>query len=350
MTLLSIAQNAVSYAGLSAPDSIVGNSDQTSLLVLAAARQAGESVARRPQGGWVDMIREFDFVTMATAVYSGTVDNTGPGGTAVITIFSDTNVDELDLVIAPNYVAKGTFLPNNAVVVDSTQTLPSFTYVITLNVAATSTGDGSFSFGRANYALPADFQRPIDNTFWDRTRFWSMRGPLSPQQWQLFKSSAIGYASIQRRFRFRGANVINGAGGTPGTAMLSIDPVPFDNGSALVFEYVSNAWCKSASGTLQTTWAADTDVGILDEYLIQLDVIWRVLRRLGLSYSDEQAEAMSEIDKAMATDGGAPILSLTPNTTLSLIGPWNLPETGFGGSGDSFTIGVSDIGGPAGIG
>lgn len=329
MTLLSIAQAAATYSGLIAPTSIVGNSDQTAQLLLAAANQAGESLARKPQGGWVDMIREYDFLTQATATYNGVVANSGTNGVAVITIFSVTNAADLDLVVSPSYVASGTGIPNNAIVTDATQTLPSFTYVITLNQAATSVGAGSFSFGRTNYPLPSDFKRPIDNTFWDRTRFWAMRGPMTPQQWQLYKGSVIGQASIQRRFRFRGANVINGTGGTPGTTVLSIDPVPFDNGSSLVFEYVSNAWCMSAAGTPQTTWQADTDVGILDEYLIQLDTIWRVLRRLGLSYSDEQAEAAIEIDKAMATDGGSAILDLTPATQLAFIGPYNVSEGSF---------------------
>ena len=38
------------------------------------------------------------------------------------------------------------------------------------------------------------------------------------------------------------------------------------------------------------------------------------------------------ISKAMASDGGAAILDLTPNNQLGLIGPWNIPETGFGGT------------------
>ncbi len=123
--------------------------------------------------------------------------------------------------------------------------------------------------------------------------------------------------------------------------------MPFDDGSNLVFEYVSNGWCQSTGGTPQTSWGADTDTGIIDEYLIELDTIWRVLRRLGISYSDEQAEAFLQIDKALAQDGAAAILDFTPNDRLSLIGPWNLPETGYGPIGGDgvggFVIGVSSI-------
>src|ERR1019366_1643260 len=187
--------------------------------------------------------------------------------------------------------------------------------------------------------------RAIDDTFWDRSRFWSMRGPQSPQQWQLYKSSVIGRASIQRRFRFRsvysgGGMQIGGGGiGTGGIgnlpafrSFISIDPVPFDNGSQFVFEYVSNGWCQGINGVPQNSFEADTDV-MIDatlEYLLRLSLKYRLLRSLGLSYSEELDEFERKVDKALAHDGGATILNLTPNNNLSLIGPWNLPETGFG--------------------
>ena len=188
--------------------------------------------------------------------------------------------------------------------------------------------------------------------FRSRSRFWAMRGPQSPQQWQLFKSSVIGTASIQRRFRFRASNVIFGAAGVPGTSVLSIDPVPFDDGAALVFEYVSNGWCSSADGTLlQSSWQADTDVGVLDEYLLGLSVQYRFLRRLGLAYNEELDEYERETDKAVAHDGGAAILNLAPTFGSFLIGPNQIPETGYGGGdNNAFMIGVSAIGGGAGIG
>jgi hypothetical protein len=156
-----------------------------------------------------------------------------------------------------------------------------------------------------------------------------MRGPQSPQQWQLYKSSVVGRASIQRRFRFRRAGWLAGTTGS-GPIVFSVDPVPTDNGAQLVFEYVSNAWCQSAGGVPQSAWAADTDTGVLDEYLIKLGLRWRTLRRLGMSYADELDEYERAVAKAMAHDGGAAILDLAPSDRLTLIGPWNLPETNFG--------------------
>jgi hypothetical protein len=135
--------------------------------------------------------------------------------------------------------------------------------------------------------------------------------------------------SIQRRFRFRRAGWLAGTTGG-GQNVFSVDPVPTDNGAQLVFEYVSNAWCQSAGGVPQSAWAADTDTGILDEYLIKLGLRWRTLRRLGMSYADELDEYERAVAKAMAHDGGAAILDLAPPDRLTLIGPWSLPETNFG--------------------
>lgn len=286
------------------------------------------------------MIREYDFKTQAVLPQSGTVSNVG--NSAVIA-----GLTGISLVQPGIWIAQGTGIPNNATIrlVTPPVTLSGpAPNTITLSVPSTVTGAGTFSFGQSDYELPADFQRPVDNTFWDRSRFWSMRGPQSPQQWQLYKSSVIGRASIQRRYRFRsvyssGATAIGGGIGVAGIGnlpafrkYLSIDPVPFDNGSQLVFEYVSNGWCQSIAGVPQTSWQADTDGGVDEdmEYLIGLDVTWRLLRRLGLSYAEEMNEFETQLDKALAHDGGSAILNLTPDNQLTLIGPWNLPETGFG--------------------
>lgn len=289
------------------------------------------------------MIREYDFVTAAIANQSGMIANVG--NSAVITGLAGIQLAQPNI-----WIASGTGIPNNAVVrlvtpaVTLTGPPPS---VVTLSVPSSVTGSGSFAFGQSDYPLPSDFERPVDNTFWDRSRFWSMRGPQSPQQWQLYKSSVIGRAAIQRRFRFRsiysaGGMQIGGAGiGTGGIGnapafrtFISIDPVPFDNGSSLVFEYVSNGWCMSPEGIPQSSWQSDDDVPIspLFDYLIRLGLKWRLLRRLGLSYNEELDEYETQVDKAMAHDGGSAILDLTPSNNLSLIGPWNLPETGFGNS------------------
>jgi hypothetical protein len=320
MSLLSNCQAACSTAPVAIPSQIIGSIDETAQLLLGLANDAGDDLARRPPGGWVSMIREYDFQTQGLAAQLGTIANVGES--AVISGLS--GIQDVQPAI---WIASGTGIPNNAAIrlVTPPVTMTTTPNTITLSVRSTVTGAGSFAFGQSDYPLPGDFVRAIDDTFWDRSRFWSMRGPQSPQQWQLYKSSVIGRASIQRRFRFR--SVYSGGG-----AFISIDPVPFDNGSQFVFEYVSNGWCQGINGVPQYSFEADTDV-MIDatlEYLLRLSLKYRLLRRLGLSYSEELDEFERQVDKALAHDGGATILNLTPNNNLSLIGPWNLPETGFG--------------------
>src|SRR6476469_10074103 len=84
MSLLSICQEVAAEIPVAPPLGIVGNPDGTAQLMLALAQRAGEALARRPPGGWVAMIREYDFATAAVPTFSGTVANTGSGGVAVI--------------------------------------------------------------------------------------------------------------------------------------------------------------------------------------------------------------------------------------------------------------------------
>lgn len=312
MSLLTICTNVANDLALSAPTSIVGNTDETAIRLLAQAQRAGQSLAKKPPYGWLAMQREYTFTTSAIANQNGSIANTGPGGVAVISGLTTTAG-----MAASTWYAFGSGVPNNAIVSAVTPT------TVTINQPTVTPGAGQFSFGKSDYALPADFQRPIDGSLWDRSRYWQMRGPMSPQEWQLFKSSLIGKASIQRRYRFRRI---------AGNNVFSIDPVPTDNGAIMVFEYVSNAWCESQSLVPQTAWAADTDIGILDEDLIELGTRWRMLRRLGMSYSEELDEYEREVSKAMAHDGGAAVLSLVREYNGPALLSWaNIPETGYGG-------------------
>ncbi len=232
-----------------------------------------------------------------------------------------------------SFVVSGTGLLNNSVVVDIAHPSPTV-YEYTTNLPPSSTGAGTFTFSQTDYALPADFARSIDGTFWDRTRYWQMRGALSPQNWQLYRSSIYGKATIERRWRFRNSDWLSSMSGTPSTNILSIDPTPIDNGSILVFEYNSNGWCADAdTGARQTQWLADTDVGVIDEYLIYLSVKWRLLRRMGVSYQEEKDEYDREVDLAVARDGGTAVLNLTPMRGIGLLSPLSVQDGNYPSSG-----------------
>lgn len=293
------------------PATIIGNTGDEAQLLLQCSQEAGNFLTRRPPGGWVAMIRENDFLTVAQGPVSGTIANSGAGGVARITGLASTTG------LAANiwYVA-GTGIPYNAAIasVDSpTQ--------VTLNLAANPVGAATdITFMKVGYALPSDFNRPVDNTMWDRSRYWQMRGPLSPQQWQFYKSSIFSRATVQRRFRLMRLG---------STVYFTIDPPPTDNGSELVYEYVSNAWCQSSLGVAQTQWLADSDTGILDENLIYLGTKWRTLERLGMAYDSALADYENEADKAVAQDGGSATLDIAPQPWPWLLSPFGVQDGNF---------------------
>lgn len=312
MTLLSICTQVAKSIPVAAPTSIVGSTDQTAMLLLACAQDEGEALSRAPQGGWVAQITEYLFTTFSLAT-TGDVVN---GSTGLINLASTAGTTALKCAV------NGQGIPLNATIT----AIPSPSQ-LTMNQPATQDGVGvPITISQSDYALPSDYRRMVDGTLWDRTRFWQMRGAMSPQSWQLFKSSPIGRASIQRRWRIRLGSTLT-AGSTP---VFSIDPVPTDNGSTLVFEYVSNAWCQSSGGTAQTSWMADTDTGILDEYLIRLGVKWRMMERLGIEFAAAKMEYDYELDRSMAADGGAAILDMAPNNDTFLLNYFNIPEEGYG--------------------
>lgn len=358
MTLLSICQNAANNIGVTAPSSIVGNTDPAAQRLYQMARREGQVLSTR--ANWSALVVEHVFI----------------------------------------------------------------------------------ADGTDNYQLPSDFRSLITDTMWDRSRFWRMRGAMSPQQWQLYKSSIIGRATIERRWRMR----IPSGGQAGTTVKFALDPSIGQTNvtEVFVYEYVSNAFVSSGvtqsarslsdfeiltdgmgnvltdgfghvltsgpaivgggvnyrvndtiifaggtytipasvvvtevddvgavigaeiiapggrytvvpanpvqqamttgsgagtgaeftviwGGTPQDDWLADTDTSLLDEDLIELGVIWRTLRRLGLAYDEELNEYKNQVDQAVARDGGNAILQLAPYPRLALVGPNNVPEGNFPG-------------------
>lgn len=166
--------------------------------------------------------------------------------------------------------------------------------------------------GTASYALPDDFSRYVDDTAWDATNYWQMRGSLSPFEWQWAKRALVSVPVNRRRFRVKWDT-------SSSARRIFIDPTP-TSADSLVLEYVSSQWCQSSGGTGQSAWAADTDTSRLDEELITLDTIWRFLNALGMPYSEEKQEAESRILTAIGQDAPAEVVSLAgrPFTSFTL--------------------------------
>jgi len=134
--------------------------------------------------------------------------------------------------------------------------------------------------------IPADFDRFVQETFWNRTKKRILWGPITPQEWQNLKAWTATPA--MDTFTVRGGNIL-------------IIPNP-TAGDQMYFEYISKNWCQSSGGTAQDEWLADTDTGILDEKLMRLGVIWRYKQKKGLKADIDFQNYETQVKQALTVD------------------------------------------------
>lgn len=172
---------------------------------------------------------------------------------------------------------------------------------------------------QANYAFPSDLRYFINTTAWDRTNKWPLRGPVSPQEWQVLKSGTIGSVGPRRRFRIMAGDIY-------------FDPTPESGGETFVIEYYSNGWCESSGGTPQDRWQANTDVPVLPDECFITGLIWRFRRAKGLDYGEEYKTYEATVSSEMARAGMAKIADLTGEPVGErFLDDLNIPDSGYGG-------------------
>jgi hypothetical protein len=156
---------------------------------------------------------------------------------------------------------------------------------VTFTTVAAETQPGIF---------PADFHRMSPETLWDRTTNIFISGQMGPTEYQSRKNSPLmaGYAGPMKYFTRRGD-------------ALLIWPAPAA-GLTVAFEYQSNAFCRSAAGTNQTAWAADTDLSNLPEELVTLGVIARFLEADGQPWQSAKAEFEKRLTREIRSDRNSP--------------------------------------------
>lgn len=303
-TFLALVQSAANELGIPEPSQVIGATDDTSKQLLALANREGKDFSQmaNKNGGWQKLHKEYTFTTTGYST-TGTVTS----GSAIITAVPSTSGYSVGML------ATGTGIAANAAVL----TVDSATQV-TLDKAATATGTAvSLTFGVDNYALPSDLEYFVINTFWDGSYRWQLLGPLEAQEKQILKYG-ISPVGPRRQFWFRNNK-------------MYLRPVPSNITDIIAYDYFSNAWCQSSGGTAQSAWAADTDTYLLDEDCFILGLKYRFLRAKGLDYAQEFDDYMKSSAMNMARDGGSRDLPLDAQSQrLNLLGPANIPDTGYG--------------------
>lgn len=139
-------------------------------------------------------------------------------------------------------------------------------------------------------AIPTDFDRFINGTFWNRTKDRPVYGPLTPQEWQ--QRQAVGVGSITDSFRVRGSAIL-------------IDPVPAA-GETMAYEYITKYWVTGS----KVAMTADSDTALIEENLLKLGAIWRYLKSRNMDYSEEYRTFETEVATIFSHDGGRGVLRM----------------------------------------
>lgn len=162
---------------------------------------------------------------------------------------------------------------------------------------------------QTNETLPADFGWIVDETLYNRTSTQPVLGPLSARTWQ--EQKAYGSSLTWPQYRLRGNSFY----------FLPAPPA----GQSVYYEYVSKYWCESSGGTDQESWAADTDTGRLDEYVMTLGIVWRWNKSKGHAYQDDYDEYERQKQLAISRDGSRRTLNVGGPMRLGL-GKGRVPE------------------------
>lgn len=152
--------------------------------------------------------------------------------------------------------------------------------------------------------VATDLARFVDKTFYNRSRNRRLVGPATPAQWQRMKATTA--SPIVDYFTMRGGAIL-------------INPAP-PAGQTFAYEYFSTQWCASSVGAGQSLWAADTDVGALDESLMKLGVIWRFKAQRGMAFDTDYSKYMFEVKNALGQEA--------PHDNVDFSGESSMPMRG----------------------
>lgn len=167
--------------------------------------------------------------------------------------------------------------------------------------------------GTANYALPSDYGRPVDQTHWNRTQKRPAPAGVSGQQWQLLQAVAVGGVAYQLLRNW--------------LEEVHVWPTP-TAAETIKYEYISRNW--GAASFAKETPTANADIVQFDPHLFSRALLLRFLARKGFPLEAAEADYRDALDKAKAKTTAAPKLSLNQGTGFRLLDESNIPETGYG--------------------
>lgn len=295
-TLLSNIQDVFLEIGLPSPNAVATSSDAQILQAQALLNRVGDTLTTDKD--FQALAREYRFTTNYYQ-YTGDVTQ----GSATITNLSSVTG------LSDHFSASGVGIMQDSQIVS----VGANSAVMSIPATRTQTGV-TITFGQNIYDMPADYARMVDKTQYNKSNRWSIIGPKDAQEWQWLKSS---YITTGPRMRFR---MMGGK--------FNVWPAPTAN-VVLAFEYMSNAWVVSSSGTYKTKATADDDTFLFPDRLLILGTKLKLFEIKGFDTTAVLQDYMTELNKYKASESGADTLSLAPRYPNLLLTQNNIPDSSF---------------------
>ena len=295
-----MVQQTAAELNLAVPSFVIGNTSQDVTQILALMNGAGYDLLKEYE--WQSLQVQYRFYTQAITCNATTVN-----GSTTLTVDAGTDISG----VTSQWAITGYNINQDTNVVSANNS----TKQIVMSQQASGSGTVSVVLAQIAYTLPSDYEAITDRTHWDKSKHWEMLGPEDAQQWQWLKS---GYISTGPRVRWR---ILD--------QQFQIWPV-MNTQEYLGFEYRSNAWAKSASGTPQQQFLADSDTALFDSRIMVLATKLKYFQVKSFDTTALMQDYQRYLSVAKANDKGAPNLSFAPYPSKVLIGYANIPDTGYG--------------------
>lgn len=296
-------QVVLELGAASMPSTVVANTSADVIQLLALMTALGNELQR--EFDWQALTIEYRFTTTY-------LQTTGTWTTAAATV---TGIPTTAALTSPTYwqiIAAGINQDTYILTVDgATQ--------VTLTQTPTQNQTGAqITFCKTKYPMPADYDRQVNSTQWDKTQHWQMIGPETQQQVQWLKS---GYIATGPRVRW----YILGD-------TFQIWP-PLSSNEYLGFDYMSKYWVSATGATSPSKLAftVDTDTCVFPDRLMVLGTKLKWMEIKGFDTTAVYRGYTQQLDIAKASDAGAKTLAMAPNPVQILLTTDNIPDSGMGG-------------------
>lgn len=296
-TLLQLMGQVTAELGLASPATVVGNTSQEVVQLLALMNASGYELLRKAD--WRQLTLPYSFFTSFVTT-TGTV-----AASTVITGIPST------AALDTTYMIVGGGFPNATFV----QSVDSATQVTATQASTLTASNQTIYFQKAKYALPADYDAIVPRTQWDKSAHWEMLGPEDAQQWEWLLS---GFIATGPRVRWR----LYGD-------YFQIWP-GFSNAENLGFEYRSKGWARSSAGVVKNSFSLDIDTCIYPDRLMVLGTKLKYFEINGFDTTALYRDYSRELETDIAQNTSAPNLSFAPRPGSVLLDWSNIPDSGYG--------------------